>query len=171
MRVSTCWGAYPSSVMCTAGTSQLCSQLGRQSTAACRHCACSVCLPSHCLVHCRYVPASQPAGSVHMAAPSSSGGHADLPKYAPPHQRSSAEAPEVASTLAACSVQLQNLMRMLLQYGPNMSQVKARRCAAGLWWCCDDAKHLTPWQPAQCSRGISCTCGCCSTALCLCCRC
>lgn len=58
----------------------------------------------------------------------------------------------MASTLAACSVQLQNLMRMLLQYGPNMSQVKARRCAAGLWWCCDDAKHLTPWQPAQCSR-------------------
>ena len=64
-----------------------------------------------------------------MAGPSSSGGHADLPNHVPAHQRSSAEAPEVASTLAACSVQLQNLMRMLLQYGPNMSQVRSMHCA------------------------------------------
>ena len=64
-----------------------------------------------------------------MAGPSSSGGLAEPSKHVPAHQRSSAEAPEVASTLAACSVQLQNLMRMLLQYGPNMSQVRSRCCA------------------------------------------
>ena len=84
-----------------------------------------------------------------MAGPSSSGGHADLFKPVPPHQRSSAEAPEVASTLAACSVQLQNLMRMLLQYGPNMSQVRSRRCAAGL---CGVAMTPSIWAPlAACS--------------------